>query len=104
LTIHTHAPTEQLLVVAESFHTGWKAKLLPSPVPGEGRGARVLRVNGDYLGCVVPPGDQTVTFEFQPSSLLTGRLVSYLGLAFLPFSFVGLLMKNSNPVVSSACK
>ena len=42
-------PTRQLLVVSESYHPGWQAAVDGVPQP-------VLRVNGDFLGCVVGPG------------------------------------------------
>jgi uncharacterized membrane protein YfhO len=40
----------------------------------------VLRVNGDYLGCIVGPGRQRVELEFRPASLRLGRMVSLLGI------------------------
>ena len=40
----------------------------------------VLRVNGDYLGCVVGPGKQNVLLEFRPESLRRGLLASFAGL------------------------
>ena len=36
----------------------------------------MLRVNGDFLGCVVEPGKETVMLEFHPASLRRGWLVS----------------------------
>jgi hypothetical protein len=86
IVIQTQAPAEQLLVIAESYHPGWKAT-----VNGEPR--QVYRVNGDYLGCMVQAGAQSVTLQFQPASLRTGRLISYLGLAFLPACLMGLWMQ-----------
>jgi hypothetical protein len=86
LSIQTKAPSAQMLVVAESYHPGWKATVDGSP-------SQVYRINGDYLGCVVGPGTQLVKFQFQPASLRTGRLISYLGLGFLPFCFVGIWLK-----------
>lgn len=62
----------QLLVVAESFHSGWQATV------GTKRTA-VERVNGDFIGCVVPAGTQRVVFEFKPASLRLGRVLSLLG-------------------------
>jgi hypothetical protein len=86
LDIRTQSPSEQLLVVSESYHPGWKAAVNGFPT-------QVYRVNGDYLGCIVGPGTQLVTLKFQPASLHTGRLISYLGLGFLPFCFAGIWLK-----------
>ncbi|MGW8258131.1 MAG: YfhO family protein, partial [Thermoguttaceae bacterium] len=91
ITVQTDSSAEQLLVLAESYHTGWKATLNGSP-------CRVYRVNGDYLGCVVPAGKHSVRFCFQPSSLHTGRLVSFLGLSLLPFCLLGVWL---GPATSS---
>ena len=72
-------PARQLLVVAESCHPGWLARVDGSP-------QRVLRVNGDFFGCLVSPGVRRVTFEFRPRSLSTGRTIAWcgLGLVVLP--------------------
>jgi hypothetical protein len=88
LIIKTEAPATQLLVVAESYHPGWKASVNESP-------AQIYRVNGDYMGCVVGSGTQIVHFHFQPASLRTGRMISCLGLGFLPFCFLGIWLKPS---------
>jgi hypothetical protein len=66
-------PTRQLLVDSESYHPGWQAVVGGTPRP-------VLRVNGDFLGCVVGPGKETVSLAFRPESLRWGRLASAAGL------------------------
>jgi uncharacterized membrane protein YfhO len=71
-----------LLVVAESYHPGWRASVDGVPLS-------VYRVNGDFLGCVVGPGKRRVVFSFQPESLARGRLMSYLGLCMISFCFLG---------------
>ena len=45
--------------------------------------ARVYRVNGDFLGCVVEPGNSEVRLEFHPDSLFRGRLVTLAGLGLI---------------------
>lgn len=86
MVIQTTASAAELLVVAESYHPGWKATV-------DGNSLQTYRVNGDYLGCVVQAGTQVVTLRFQPASLHTGCLISSLGLGFLPFCFIGLWIK-----------
>jgi hypothetical protein len=68
----------QLLVIAESYHPGWKCTIDGSP-------QRVYRVNGDFLGCVVEPGNCDVRLEFRPDSLLRGRLATLAGLGLIGF-------------------
>jgi hypothetical protein len=76
VSIAVEAPSRQLLVLAESFHPGWRVK-----VNGERR--RVLAVYGDFLGCEVGPGRHQVEFSFEPSSLRKGARLSALGLTLL---------------------
>jgi hypothetical protein len=74
--IRTDCGAPQLLVVAESYHSGWRARV-------DGRVVPVMRVNGDFLGCRVGPGRSEVVLEFQPLSLWAGRLLTYAGIVFL---------------------
>ena len=48
----------------------------------------MLRVNGDYLGCVVGPGKQNVLLEFRPDSLRRGLLASLAGLGLTAAALV----------------
>ena len=72
ITIDVDAPVAQLLVVSESFHEGWRATIDDAP-------AAVERVNGDFLGAVVPIGPHEVRFAFRPTHLLVGRYASFAG-------------------------
>ena len=71
--IHTSTSSQQLLVVADSFHPGWQATV-------DGQRVTVVRVNGDFLGCVVPPGEHLVQLRFRPESLRTGAILTFCGL------------------------
>ena len=62
----------QLLIVSESFDEGWSAAIDGVPV-------RVERVNGDFLGCVVPAGEHVATFMFRPRHLGIGKGISLGG-------------------------
>ncbi|HKV98384.1 MAG TPA: hypothetical protein VJN96_01105, partial [Vicinamibacterales bacterium] len=73
IVVHTVAPGTQLLVLTERFHDGWQA------VVG-GEAAAPIRVNGDYLGCVVPAGAHDVTLTFAPSSVRRGAALTIVGL------------------------
>jgi hypothetical protein len=68
--------SRQMLVINQSFHAGWQAKI-------DGRAVPVLRVNRDFLGVVVEPGRQALTLDFRPFSLILGRAGSTLGLGLL---------------------
>jgi hypothetical protein len=74
--LQTNAPADQLLIINESFHPGWKAEI-------DSNSSRPLRVNGDFIGLVVPAGTHEVALNFQPESLLYGRLASCFGLGLI---------------------
>ncbi len=91
LDVNVATPTRQLLVVSESYHAGWLAVVGGAPRP-------VLRVNGDFLGCVVGPGKETVSLEFRPESLRDGRLASAAGLGLTSiFLICGLVRFRRRP-------
>ncbi len=74
LRIDMETAGRQLLVVAESHDPGWQVQI-------DGTPAAVERVNGDFLGCVVPAGSHTVAFDFCPAVLPLGKALSLAGTA-----------------------
>src|SRR6185437_8838631 len=72
--IETITGTRQLLVLADSYHDGWRVAV-------DGKAATVERVNADYLGCVVEAGRHEVAFTFDPASYRDGALLTAIGLA-----------------------
>ncbi len=80
ITVEYSAPARQLLVTTESFHRGWRATV-------DGRDRPVVRVNGDFLGCVVDAGNHEVLLGFRPRSLILGLVVSACGLGLLLCTF-----------------
>jgi hypothetical protein len=81
ITVGVHCPSAQLLVVAESFHAGWHCSV-------DGASRLVQRVDGDLMGCLVEPGESTVSFEFRPASLTYGWLISIVGLGLIGCLFM----------------
>jgi hypothetical protein len=76
IVVEVGSATPQLLVLAESYHPGWRCFIDGAPAPA-------YRVNGDFLGCVVEPGNTEVRWEFRPDSLLRGRLMTLVGLGLI---------------------
>jgi Bacterial membrane protein YfhO len=76
IRIAVNSPTRQLLVLAESYHSGWQA------TSGDER-RTIMRVNGDFMGCPVEPGKGEIHFRFRPASLRYGEWLSILGLGFI---------------------
>ena len=61
------------MALTERFHDGWSATAGGIPVP-------TVRVEDDFLGCVVEPGTQRVEFRFMPRSFVIGSIGSGIGL------------------------
>ncbi len=81
IAVRTMASSPQLLVTTERFHPGWHASIAGEPVAA-------LRVNGDFLGCLVPAGSHDVTFHFAATSRRLGALVSAIALVATLAAFV----------------
>ncbi len=81
IAIAVHAPTRQVLATTESFDPGWTASSDGRPVP-------IVRVNGDFLGCAVAPGEHLVQLEFRPSAKRVGGQLAGLGLGLLAVAAV----------------
>lgn len=89
MEIDLDVPTRQLLVVAESFHPGWHARL-------DGRDAPLIRVYGDFLGCVVGRDARRLELEYRPASLARGSALSGLGI-------LGVCLLGLVPLASYQC-
>jgi hypothetical protein len=82
LEIAVDCPTTQLLLVAESYHSGWRAWV-------DAKRQTVYRVNGDFMGCTVGPGRHLVVLKFEPGSLYRGWLATCFGLSLVSLCFLG---------------
>jgi hypothetical protein len=76
IVVDTIAPAPQLLSVGERYEDGWTATI-------DGGALRVLRINGDFIGCVVDAGPHRVELTFAPRSFSLGLLTSAAGLVAL---------------------
>ena len=83
IRVAVEAPTRQLLVLTESHYPGWRVSV-------DGAPADTLRVNGDFLGCVVEPGQTDVLFKFDPDSWRLGKLVTATGVLLTLIFHIGL--------------
>jgi hypothetical protein len=85
IQVEASAKTTQLLFLSESYHKGWKAY-------ANGAELMVVPAFGDFLSCLVYPGNYTITFVFEPRSLAIGKNITYAGIVavLLLFSIVWL--------------
>jgi hypothetical protein len=98
IAVEVQAPSPQLLVTTESFHEGWTAT-------SAGRKLPVVRVNGDFLGCVVDGAVDKVVLEFRPASLRRGATLSACGLGFLVcLAMFSLLRRTRTPGAFEPCQ
>lgn len=64
-----------LLTLNESWDKGWKVFV-------DGKEKPVLLANAAFIGAIVEPGAQTVSFEYDPASFKTGSIVSLSSIGF----------------------
>jgi hypothetical protein len=85
------AAGRQLLVVAESFHPGWRCEV-------DGASREVLRTHGAFLGVLVGPGDRRVELRFAPAGFELGWKISLasagLGLAIALWVVIGGVLRK----------
>jgi O-antigen/teichoic acid export membrane protein len=65
-----------LLVLTDNNFPGWKATV-------DGQPADVVTADYTFRGVPLPPGQHTVQFNFAPTSLIVGGLISALSLALM---------------------
>ena len=75
----TSTSSKQLLVISESYHRGWSAQV-------DGVNVRVYRVNGDFMGVVIPHGAHRIQVHFFPWSVKWGLSLSLMA-SFICFGF-----------------
>ena len=83
IRLRINTPTTQLLVLTESYYPGWRIRV-------DGKHVEALRINGDFLGCVIPPGERSVSLAFDPDSWRYGKMVTAAALLLAVLFHVGL--------------
>jgi hypothetical protein len=81
LVVEVEAPGRRILALTERFHDGWSATSDGKPLP-------MVRVEQDFLGCVVDGGTHRIELGFMPRSFVHGSIVSDLGLVLLAAGLV----------------
>jgi len=69
----THADSTKLLYLSDTYDTGWKATVDTRLTP-------VYRANYAFRAVIVPAGNHTITFSYQPDSFLWGMRFMFLGI------------------------
>jgi hypothetical protein len=76
LVAEVESSAPRVLALTERFHNGWSVAI-------DGRPLQTIRVEEDFLGCMIEPGRHRVEFRFMPWSFVYGRIVSAVGVALL---------------------
>lgn len=87
VTVTANVLDPSWLILNDSYFPGWKAFIRPA---GSGRDAerevRITRVNGNFRGVSLEPGEWTVHFRYSPRSFQLGALTSFMGGIILLFA------------------
>ncbi len=68
-----------LLVLTDAYYPGWSATL-------DGDSLSIYQADGFFRAIMLPMGEHTVVFSFEPASFKNGRLLSFSGI------FIGVLL------------
>jgi len=85
LVYHTKAASEQLAVFSEIYYSkGWNAYI-------DGELNPHIRANYTLRAMMIPAGEHTVEFKFEPTSYYTGERISLIGSIILLLAFIGVI-------------
>ena len=82
IDLETDSSGRQLLVVSESYHDGWQGVV-------DGHEAPIERVNGDFMGVVVPSGRHQLQLRFAPAYASQGMALTTVGTGLALLLLVG---------------
>jgi len=64
-----------LLVVTNTYYSGWKAMV-------DGTSSTIYPTNVRFMGVFIPQGHHTITFTYTPSSFIIGGILTIVGMSF----------------------
>ncbi len=74
--LDVEAPSRVLLVLTDAWYPGWKVAV-------DGERAPLRRVNWQFKGVVLEPGEHRVRFEYRPRGIAFGAIASAVGVLVL---------------------
>ncbi len=87
--IDTAVTEPSWLILNDSYFPGWKAYARPSGAGEEAeQQVEITRVNGNFRGVMLEPGEWTVRFRYSPLTFQLGGLISFMGVIILLFALV----------------
>lgn len=82
VTINTKADGSSLLFLSDSYYPGWKVYV-------DGRQSEIYRADFAFRSVVVPKGEHSIKFIYDPMSFKLGLGLSILGAVLILVGFVG---------------
>ncbi len=92
ITLRVDAKKPGLLFLADSYFTGWEAKVNDGPV-------EILAANHAFRAVVAPKGSYDVVFRYRPRSLRDGAIVSLASLTLWIALGVGWIVRRRKALV-----
>jgi hypothetical protein len=87
VTLSIRMETPGLVVLADAWDKGWRTYLNGKPVP-------ILRANHALRGVVVPEGNGTLEFRYEPASFRLGLVLAGLAVAIMAAWVAGSAIRN----------
>jgi hypothetical protein len=87
VTIRAASGFGGFLVLADTFYPGWQATL-------DGRPVEILRANYAFRAVVLPPGEHTVVFRYEPLSFRVGATISVVTLVIVVGVLIALSLRH----------
>ena len=75
------------LILNDSYFSGWKAFVRPlGGAENEESEVPIIRVNGNFRGVMLEPGEWAVRFRYSPTSFQLGGLTSFMAVIIIAFA------------------
>lgn len=78
ITIQSQTTTDSLLFLSDTYYPGWLATI-------DGKETEIIKANYAFRSVVVPSGNHTVVFRYDPQSFSIGKILSILSLIAVLF-------------------
>jgi len=86
VTVEAQVTELSWLVLADSYFPGWKAFTRERGAdPGDEVEVEIIRVDGNFRGARLEPGEWTVRFKYSPMSFKIGLFISFLAAVMIVF-------------------
>ena len=83
ILLDTKINKNALLFISDNYFPGWKAYIDPSTSSGQVKETKIYRANYSFRAVIVPKGEHTVVFNYEPKSFFVGIAITTLGLLVL---------------------